>query len=393
MHKPRLANNKRLRKGEYKRPNNTFEYKYAIGGGKRRSVYAKTLAELRELEDAINKDLSDGIIYTTETINDYYALWLETKKNVKDSTFHSYMSYYERYIKTSIGKKRVKDVKFTDIIAFYNSLSSERHLKVSTVKKCDVVLHQVLQLAVRNNLLRNNPCDGAIKEMEKSPESAPRTVNALTKKQQEIFEKFLCEDSRFLMWRFIFRFMLWSGCRVGEATAMRWQDVDFEKGVITVDHALSVDDKRNKCVYSITTPKTKSSIRKIPLLPQAREELLMLKNYQQELGISCVSVIDGYTNFIFVNSSGKVYQYKKLNNALYKIADLLNGKYGLVDDDAFHLSTHVMRHTFATRMSDTYNIDRYIISRILGHKSERITSDVYIDVDLAHMMEAVSAVK
>ena len=79
--------------------------------------------------------------------------------------------------------------------------------------------------------------------------------------------------------------------------------------------------------------------------------------------------------------------------ALYKIADTLNSKFELAGDEAFHLSTHVMRHTFATRMSDTYNIDRYIISRMLGHKSERITSDVYIDVDLAHMMEAVSAVK
>ena len=392
MHKPRLANNKRLRKGEYIRPNGTFEWKYNIDGN-RQSVYAKTLKELRIKEDEIQKDISDGIKYTNETINDYYILWLASKKNIKPSTLSSYTSYYERYIKHSIGKKRVKEVKFTDILSFYNSLSSEKHLRVSTIEKCDVVLHQILQLAVRNNLLRHNPADGAIREIEKTPDNAPKTVRALTKEQQEVFERFLCEDSCFYMWRFVFRFMLWSGLRVGEATAMRWQDVDFEKGVITVDHALSVDDKRNKCVYSITTPKTKSSIRKIPLLPQAREELLMLKNYQQELGISCVSVIDGYTNFIFVNNLGKVYQYKKLNNALYKIADTLNSKFELAGDEAFHLSTHVMRHTFATRMSDTYNIDRFIISRMLGHKSERITSDVYIDVDLAHMMNAVSAVK
>ena len=161
MHKPRLANNKRLRKGEYKRPNGTFEWKYNIDGN-RQSVYAKTLKELRIKEDEIQKDISDGIKYTNETINDYYILWLASKKNIKPSTLSSYTSYYERYIKHSIGKKRVKEVKFTDILSFYNSLSSEKHLRVSTIEKCDVVLHQILQLAVRNNLLRHNPADGAI---------------------------------------------------------------------------------------------------------------------------------------------------------------------------------------------------------------------------------------
>ena len=74
----------KLKKGEYQRPNGTFEYKWTDRIGTRHSVYAKTLLELRIKEDAILKDILDGIKSFSQnmTINSYYEIWKKVKSGL-----------------------------------------------------------------------------------------------------------------------------------------------------------------------------------------------------------------------------------------------------------------------------------------------------------------------
>ena len=86
-----------LKKGEYDR-GDSYEYKWTDSCGKRHSVYAKTLDELRSKEETVNRDLFDGIRSSNRnlTINDYYSIWLEVKSGIRDSTRLSYIRPYTR---------------------------------------------------------------------------------------------------------------------------------------------------------------------------------------------------------------------------------------------------------------------------------------------------------
>ena len=82
-------------------------------------------------------------------------------------------------------------------------------------------------------------------------------------------------------------------------------DFDFDKGIINVNHTLMHYDKGKGrgSAYKINPPKTKSSRRTVPMLPKVKNALLREKEYQKLIGIKCNVEIDGYTNFVFVNSN------------------------------------------------------------------------------------------
>lgn len=92
--------NRVLKEGEYQRANGTFEYKWRDKKGKRHSVYAKTLEELREKEIDVLRDALDGIRTGKQdlTINDLYNLWVQLKRGLKDNTFSNYKYMYTQFV-------------------------------------------------------------------------------------------------------------------------------------------------------------------------------------------------------------------------------------------------------------------------------------------------------
>lgn len=96
--------------------------------------------------------------------------------------------------------------------------------------------------------------------------------------------------------------------RVGEITGLRWCDIDLEDEMISINHTL-VYYSRGKgegCSFAINTPKTEAGKRIIPMLPKVKEAFLLEKKYQEECGLKCNVVVDGYTDFIFINRFGGV---------------------------------------------------------------------------------------
>ena len=82
--------------------------------------------------------------------------------------------------------------------------------------------------------------------------------------------------------------MLETGMRVGEIIGLRWQDVDFDKKVISVNHTLIYyNHANNGCYFNIHTPKTKAGIRNIPMTDNVIEMIRLEKEWQELLGISC----------------------------------------------------------------------------------------------------------
>lgn len=104
--------------------------------------------------------------YITKRRNDLFDLWVQVKRGVKDSTMKNYIYMYEMFVKPTFGKKKLTQVKKSDVRRFYNQLVDERILKISTLDGIHNVLHQVFAIAVDDDMIRNNPTDNMLREMK-----------------------------------------------------------------------------------------------------------------------------------------------------------------------------------------------------------------------------------
>ena len=387
-----MTNNKRkdnknriLKDGEYQRPNGTYEYRWRDKRQKRHVVYAKNLIVLREKQKQILKDFLNGLNVNNKiTVDDLYIKWKSLKRGLKDNTFKNYQYLYEYFVSDQLGAILISNLKKSDIRSFYNYLAEERHVKVSTIDSIHTVLHQVLQIALDDEYITNNPSDNALKELKQSRTEGKKTNKALTLNEQLLFEKFLETSSRYKGWYPVFITMLWTGLRVGEVTGLRWKDIDFENDTINVNHTLVYYDTRtqNGVTFAINTPKTKAGERIVPLLPRVKEALLMEKERQTELDITCKSKIDGYTNFIFLNRFGNVFHQGTLNKALKRIVRDCNFAVldGIIKSEVMlpNFSNHTLRHTFTTRMVET-GTNMKAMQEILGHSDISTTMNIYAE--------------
>ena len=378
--------NRVLKEGEYQRANGTFEYKWRDKRGKRHSIYAKSLEELRNKEVDVLKDALDGIRTDKNdlTINDLYNLWIQLKRGLKHNTFQNYKYMYTQFVEPDFGRTKVNDLKRTDVRAFYNHLVDEQHLKTATVDCIHTVLHQVLELGMEDDYLRYNPSDNALKELKKAHNNDLEKKRALTVLEQELFECFLSEQGQYHKWNPIFTVLLWTGMRVGEITGLRWCDIDLEEETVSVNHTLVYYDRggKERCGFAINTPKTRSGERTIPMLPKVKKAFLMEREHQKECGLTCQVVIDGYTDFIFINRFGGVQHQGTLNKALRRIIRDCNyevldkGEKDVVTLPRF--SNHSLRHTFTTRMCEA-GVNIKAMQDILGHADAETTMNIYAE--------------
>ena len=380
------SKNKVLKEGEYQRSNGTFEYKWRDKRGGRHSIYAKTLQELREKEIDVLKDTLDGIRIPKSnlTINDLYHRWEQLKKGLKPNTFQNYKYMYNLFVAPDFGNTRITELKRSDVRAFYNTLSDEKHIRANTIDSLHTVLHQVLEIGVEDEYLRYNPSDNALKELKRAHSSDFERKKALTIPESNLFESFLAKSGQYRRWQPIFTVMLWTGMRVGEITGLRWCDIDLVEDTISVNHTLVYYDRggTQRCGFGVNTPKTKAGERTIPMLPKVKEAFLQEKEYQKEIGLKCNVVVDGYTDFIFINRFGSVQYQGTLNKALQRIIRDCN--YEVLDKGLKNsvllpkFSNHSLRHTFTTRMCEA-GVNIKAMQDILGHADAETTLQIYTD--------------
>ena len=137
------------------------------------------------------------------------------------------------------------------------------------------------------------------------------------------------------------------------------------------------------CYCNIHTPKTRNGIRQVPMLTFVRDALLEEQRRQLNNQLRCVTSIDGYTDFIFINRFGGVQHQGTLNKALRRIIRDCN--YEVLDknqtDNPITLprfSNHSLRHTFTTRMCEA-GVNIKAMQDILGHADAETTMDIYAE--------------
>lgn len=341
-----------LRRGESQRKNGMYDFRWTDTDGRRHTIYASTLTELRLKEQQVRNEQTAGLKPETRslTINDLYALWVQLKRGLKDNTFQNYMYLYDAFVKPTLGKKRLSTLVKSDVKRFYNTLADERGLSITTIDNVHTVLHQILDMAVDDSIIRTNPSSNMLKEL-KLTHAKPDKRRALSAVEEQRFLCFLLSSEQYRHWYPVFALMLGTGLRVGEAVGLRWCDVDFDANYIDVNHTLVYYRHAvNGCYCNIHTPKTRSGIRRVPMMSMVKEALLLEKQRQMDTGIVCTSSIDGYTDFIFVNRFGDPQHQGTLNKALRRII-LDYNEYELTHHNPQpvflpHFSCHILRHPY-----------------------------------------------
>ena len=379
-----------LRKGEVQRSSDKrYMYTYTDPMGRRKFIYANDLAELREKEAKLMKDQLDGLdLYVAgkASVNDTFDRYMSTKYNLRESTKSSYLYTYDHYVRDTFGKKRIADIKYSDVLQFYYYLLNEVKISLGTLDTVHCLLHPTFQLAVRDEIIRNNPTDGVMKEISRESGKNRGIRHALTVEQQRAFMEYIANHPIYYHWWRMFTVLLGTGCRIGEALGLRWQDLDYDKRTISINHSLSYYQKpeSNKSVLRISKPKTEAGIRTIPMLDIVKDAFEMLYEEQLENGFN-ESEIDGMSGFIFCNRFGMVPNPQTVNHTIKRIANSYNA------DEVVrakkerrnpiilpNFSCHHLRHTFCTRLCEN-ETNLKVIQSIMGHRNIETTMDIYAE--------------
>lgn len=94
---------------------------------------------------------------------------------------------WNHFIRDTLGKRKIKDVKYSEILYFYNDLVTNQGMAINTLETINTILRTTFQLAVRDNIIRKNPVDGAYCEIKKRNGGSRKTRRALTVEQQRAF--------------------------------------------------------------------------------------------------------------------------------------------------------------------------------------------------------------
>ena len=388
------AAGRKLKDGERQRPNGSYEYRWTDKIGKRHSIYAVTLKELREKESKVTLDELDGIQISSNylTVNDWYAKWKGLKKGLKENTFQNYQYMYNQYVSGTFGKMKLKQVKRSDVKKFYNDLHEKAGLKVRTIESVHIVVYQVFELAVNDDVIRYNPCEKALKELKNAfPEVEKK--KGLSIEEESTFLRFVEANNRYSRWYPVLVTLFRTGMRIGECMALTWEDIDFEAKTIrvckTLEYFKLVDE--NTHTKEIHTPKTVAGIRYIPMLPEVIAALEEERELQKLLGVKCIETINGVTDFVFLNRYGKTLCRESINRTIHRIVRECNMAIELKQFDGVFLpkfSCHSTRHTFATRLNEA-GINLKAAQSMLGHVDVSTTLNIYTDSTKSLMDQAI----
>lgn len=376
----------------YRKTDKSYVYRYTDSLGKEHAIYRKSLMELREAEKVLQKDMLDGLDVGARnklTLTDAFYEYMGTKTALRNRVRANYFYMYSHFVENTLGKCLVASVKYGDILKFYVGLLEKEKLQIKTLENLQTILHPTFEYALKNEIIRSNPCDGVMKELKSTHSDRPKK-EALTVEQQALFLTYVERTDLDNTWKPILTVFFGTGCRVGEVTGLRWQDVDFEKKEISINHAVvyyakGKINKGKKCFYEISLPKTQKGIRTIPMKKEVQEVLLYLHEYQQENGFSTVE-IDGMSGFIFMNRFGNIHNQATINRAIKRMTEEANceemEKAKKEKREAViipHFTTHVIRHTFCTRLVEA-GLNVKVIQEIMGHQDIQTTLDIYTDV-------------
>ena len=383
---------RKLNNGEFVRSDGMYAFRTVIDG-KRRTIYSKSLSELRIKEEKLLENLEKGLDIDKQklTLNDVADKYLESKaKSVQITTLRTMTYYYDRYVRDELGKKKIADIKRSQIKDHYlHLISRENRISISTLIRLDTVLKPMFESAVYDDIILKNPAKGIITEIKNESRETPKKVSALTEEQQDDFMSFLMSSSKHEGVKNLIVFLLGTGCRIGEALALQWSDVNFDRNFISINQAVAYTKVDGHYKHLMKRTKSESGDRIIPMLKEVREALEAEKLRQKNNGMIQPD-LDGYNDFVFLTIRNTVYTRENVLTQIKQVVKEYNKLHP--DNELPDMSTHQLRHTFTTRLCRNSD-DLKAIQKILGHKDISTTLNIYADATEDGIKESMQALE
>lgn len=344
------------RRGEniYKRKDGRWEGRYIEtytydGKAVYKSVYAHSYAEIKE-KLRFQKDFNVSQVKHNSNYFGYYAEnWLVTvRMKCKISTYNKYRNLYNSYIMPIIGSKRIETINAETV---EQVISKRSDLSAKTGNDILCVIKMILSFASDSGCSVTTSLSGlSIRQVKKQ-------MRILTSEEQHIFMEYL-QDTPNLYKVGIF-LCICTGIRIGELCALKREDISFRDSILSVRKTMQrvqIENCSSKTEVIISEPKSKSSLRDIPI-PKFAAEILF--EFYYAMKPSCY-LLTG-TAEKFMEPRALEYHYKKYTKAC-----------GLEN-----VNFHALRHTFATRCIEA-GFDIKTLSEILGHTNVNITLNRYV---------------
>ena len=288
---------------------------------------------------------------------DWIYTWLLEKKDyIKESTYANYSNNIFNHIIPKLGNYYLNELNHKVIQDFLLELSKNGRkdnnggLAEKTIKDITIIIKGSIKKGINEDKIKhieltfNYPKD-----------NKENKLYVLTKREQNKITNYVLENINSRNIGLLIS--LYSGIRIGELCALRWEDVDFKKNCLTINKTIQrvyiKDKNKNISKVIITTPKTKNANREIPINKDFLEILKKVKSDKKHY------IITGNEKYIEPRT------YRKYFN---KILDELRIK---------HFNFHSLRHTFATNCI-SLGVDYKTVSELLGHANVNITLNLYV---------------
>ena len=298
------------------------------------------------------------------TFSGYVELFMkESTISRSDGTLTNYRNVFRRAT-PFLGEYKMEEITPVIMRSYITELQtngvSERNgepLSYNTIAKHYNVLHTFFEAAVTDEIIEFSPMQRMKKPKPKKDEIKMESKALTVDQSKRLIE---CLKNEPVMWRALVMLLLDSGCRRGEAVALRWDDVDLKSGYTQVKGNAQYTVEKGKY---ITTPKSGKG--RMVILNQP--VLAILKEWKREQAKWLLSMGLPHTGFIFTQDDGEM-----LNpNAPTKYLSKFGKKYNFPG-----LHPHTLRHTMAT-VSIANGADIVSISKKLGHAAPSITLNIY----------------
>jgi integrase len=298
---------------------------------------------------------------TKKKIVEIIDLWkVDKKQYVKKSSYSAYVLLLENHLLPAFGNKH--SIEEADVQAFVFQKLKEG-LSQKSIKDILIVLKMVLKFGAKNKIFDYIPFD-----IQFPTEREKHDVEVLSKANQKKIMTYVQEN-------FTFRNLgvyicLSTGIRIGEVCALTWENIDTDTGIISVRQTLQriyiMENDSRHTELLLDTPKTKNSIRDIPMTKDLQK---MLKHIKKVVN----------NNFFVLTNDAKPTEPRTYRNYYKKLMEDLNIP---------ELKFHGLRHSFATRCIES-NCDYKTVSVMLGHSNISTTLNLYVHPNLEQKKKCI----
>ena len=322
----------------------------------------------------------------TLTLARWLVYWLETyvKPTAKPSGYAQYRDICTGHIIPAMGDTPLEAVTTAQLQAFFNHQKDHGNLKTGgalsakSIKNMRIVLDVAFQKAIQEKRLGHNPVQATVIQKVRRPKILP-----LTDAAQGTLERFLFQDDNLQNMGILLS--LYTGSRLGEICALRWQEVDRSRNEIrfcrTVKrladetHVEGDGKPATKLVFSQT--KGADGERDVPIPPIVAQ----LLDFQYQRGVRLFGTLCP-EDYVVYNTQGRMTDPDNLSHYFGEVLEKLNLP---------HARYHDLRHTFATRAIEN-GMDVLTLSGILGHAQVATTETFYLHPRQAAMHRAMAQV-